>query len=228
MKMNEPPVGKKRGRPLGFKRDDAVATALALFRERGYEGTSIAHLTEAIGVSATSLYGLFANKEALFEEAVELYQRTQGAFAGLALERAATAREAIRGLLLGAADAYVSDDQPGGCFVSLGVLSCAAEHREIAERMAARRIAARQAIKARLDTGRAQGELSEDADTDALADFYAATLQGLSVQARDGASSAALRKIATLALLPLDAFQNRSNALSAGSEKSLERSKIQT
>lgn len=178
--------------------------ALMMFKERGYEGTSIAHLTEAIGVSATSLYGVFPSKEALFEEAVELYQQTEGAFAAEALNRAETAFAAIRDLLMEAAANYARDDRAGGCFISLGVLSCGIEHRDIARRMTARRSAAREAIKARLDQGKDAGELQPATDTVALAGFYAATLQGMSVQARDGGSVQDLEQIVRTALVPLD------------------------
>lgn len=195
---------RNRGRPRQFDRDQAVAAALELFKEHGYEGTSIAHLTEAIGVSAPSLYGVFPNKEAIFEEAVALYQRTEGAFALLALEQAETAFTAIHDLLMGAATHYTQDDRAGGCFVSLGILSCATEHRDIAGRMRARRLAARDAIKDRLDHGKEAGELQPSTDTAALAAFYAATLQGMSVQARDGASRHDLEQIARMALVPLD------------------------
>ncbi|WP_171070437.1 TetR/AcrR family transcriptional regulator [Methylobacterium terricola] len=205
VKETTKPLRKGRGRPRQFDRDQAVATALRLFKRHGYEGTSIAHLTDAIGVSATSLYGVFPSKEALFEEAVALYQRTEAAFAAQALDRSPTAYQAIHDLLMAAAASYVDGDRSGGCFISLGVLSCASEHREIAARMAARRVATRAAIKARLDRGRESGELPPIADTDALAGLYAATLQGMSVQARDGASADDLERIARLALVPLDA-----------------------
>jgi len=203
------PDRRRRGRPRQFDRDQAVVTALTMFKERGYEGTSIAHLTAAIGVSATSLYGVFSSKEALFEEAVALYQRTEGAFAALALDHAKTASGAIHNLLMGAAANYTRDDQANGCFVSLGVLSCGTEHHEIAGRMTARRLAARDAIKARLDRGKDTGELLPAADTDALSTFYAATLQGMSVQARDGASRHQLEQIARMALMPLDSCRTQ-------------------
>jgi AcrR family transcriptional regulator len=51
------------------KKDQTIArtqrTALELFAERGYHGTSIPMILEAAGVSASSLYRLFPSKEAL-------------------------------------------------------------------------------------------------------------------------------------------------------------------
>lgn len=207
MKKPSPMNGRPRGRPRQFDRDHAVATALSLFRARGYEGTSIAHLTHAIGVSATSLYGVFPSKEALFEEAIALYQSTEGAFAAAVLERGSTAFDAIHDLLMEAAVRYARSDGPGGCLIALGVLSCGVEHREIAQRMEERRSAAREAIKARLDRGRQAGELRQETDTRSLAAFYAATLQGMSVQARDGASAQELKRIAQTALVPLELYR---------------------
>ena len=203
MEIERPPDRRARGRPRQYDRQQALEIALTLFQARGYEGTSIADLTDAIGVTATSLYGAFRNKEALFEEAVALYQQRDGAFAAGALERPGTTQEAIRTLLTQAAKHYAVSDRPGGCFIALGLLSCGPNHHAIAQRMAARRIAAREAIKARLDRGQSLGELPETSDTQALAAFYAATLQGLSVQARDGASEQDLQAIVDLALIPL-------------------------
>ena len=203
MKKDDPMQKPSRGRPRGFSREQAVACALALFQKQGYEGTSLAELTQAIGISAASLYGVFDSKEALFEEAVELYQNSQGAFAAKALHDAPTAQMAIHDLIFGAAHQYARQDQPKGCFISTGVMQCGHEHSDIAKRMSQRRKDTRDLIKQRLDLGKQRGELKETADTAALAGFYAAILQGLSVQARDGASAADLEQIATLAMVPL-------------------------
>lgn len=46
----------QRGRPRNFDKAKALDTALKLFWKHGYEGTSMAMLTEAIGVNVASLY----------------------------------------------------------------------------------------------------------------------------------------------------------------------------
>ena len=56
-------VKKSRGRPRVFDMDEALEKALKIFWERGYEGTSIAELTETLGVNKPSLYAAFGNKE---------------------------------------------------------------------------------------------------------------------------------------------------------------------
>src|SRR5699024_8628106 len=67
-----PPVAT-RGRPRNFDRDAALRTAMDLFWRRGYEGVSVAMLTEALGITPTSLYAAFGSKAELFDEAIELY-----------------------------------------------------------------------------------------------------------------------------------------------------------
>ncbi len=51
------------------------------------------------------------------------------------------------------------------------------------------------ALKQRLARGVVDGDLPLDADTTTLARFYMTVLQGLSIQARDGASREALHGV---------------------------------
>jgi AcrR family transcriptional regulator len=69
MKMNEP--ARKRGRPRVLDRDVALEVAARLFWEHGYEGTSIADLTQAMGVTPPSLYATFASNEDLYRQALD-------------------------------------------------------------------------------------------------------------------------------------------------------------
>jgi hypothetical protein len=59
------------------------------------------------------------------------------------------------------------------------------------------------AFKARLSAGQKHGEFRADADIKALSRFSAAIMQGMAVQARDGASETELRSIARLAVSEL-------------------------
>ncbi len=66
----------RRGRPRAFDREAALEKAMQAFWARGYDGTSMAQLVEAMGINSPSIYAAFGSKEGLFFEAVELYMRS--------------------------------------------------------------------------------------------------------------------------------------------------------
>jgi AcrR family transcriptional regulator len=191
-----------RGRPRSFDRDVALRQAVALFWEQGYEGTSIADLTEAMGIAAPSLYAAFGSKEALFREAVAFY--CEDSPTELALAREPTAREAVAAMLYDNADDYVDPATPRGCMLVLGAPVGTPAHSGVRERLAEARHASVDRLRERLDRGIAEGELADGTDTAMLADFYSTVLDGMSIKARDGATRAELHAIAAAALAAWD------------------------
>lgn len=173
---------------------------MRLFWARGFEATSVAELAEAMGVNPPSLYAAFGDKKRLFAEAVERYRSGPGGFGAVAFADAATARDAVRRLLDGAAEAYAAPACPPGCMVIHAGQNCAAGDEDVAESLARIRGAMERFILARIEQGAAAGELPGDADPAELAAFYAAVIQGMSTKARDGASESRLKAVARWAM----------------------------
>lgn len=193
--MNTAAPAKRRGRPRGFDRDEALDCALRLFWDKGFEATSISDLTEAMQIAPPALYGAYGDKKSLFREAVERYEGSVGCFAQKALVEATTAKQAIERLLRGAVKAFANPATPKGCLVVLGAINCTVESGDIYADLAERRRNAEKAVRARIAAGRTEGELADDADVDALSGMVTATLFGLALKAKDGASRAQLYKI---------------------------------
>lgn len=191
---------RARGRPRLLDRRKALESALDLFWRHGYEGTSIADLTAAIGVAPPSLYAAFGSKERLYRQALDLYVETYGSFAATALREAPSARRAIERILAQAIEVYAGGPHPRGCMLVSGALTCASENEEVAHDLAQRRGMASALIQRRFDDAVAAGELPAGTDTRALAAYYAAVVQGLSIQAKDGVAPETLRAIADMAL----------------------------
>lgn len=205
MKISPTPERRPRGRPRGFDSDKALDKAVEVFWRLGYEGASIADLTEAMGITAPSLYAAFESKAELYRQALARYREAQGAFTARALAEEPTARGAIARVLRDAAKDFVSHKHLRGCMISTAVLRCATENQPIAEHTAALRADALKQFQARIARGIAEGDLPAGTDAAALARYFGAITQGMSVQAQDGASEAELLSIVELALKAWDA-----------------------
>lgn len=191
---------RARGRPRVLEREAALEAALQLFWRHGYEGTSIAELTAAMGVTPPSLYAAFGSKERLYREALDRYEASYGSFTKRALAEEPTARKAVQRILQESVAIYCSGAPPRGCMLATGVVTCASEHHEVAAELTRRRLSAIALIKARFDRAVGEGELAPATDTAALAAYYAAIIQGVSIQARDGVDRAVLDSIMRSAL----------------------------
>lgn len=194
-----------RGRPRRFDRDAALRTAMRLFWEHGYEGTSLSVLTSAMGITPTSLYAAFGSKESLFREAVEAYNAAEGSPTGEAM-RSPTARGAVEEMLRANADAYVDPDTPPGCMVVLSGINLSEGHEAVGDYLAELRRQDRAAVRARIVQGVEDGDLPAEADADALADYAMTVLHGLSVQARDGAGRESVHAVIDAAMAGWDAM----------------------
>ena len=194
-----------RGRPRAFDPDAALRKALDVFWERGYEGTSMNDLVAAMGIASASIYAAFGSKAELFRRTMRLYGATRGEPPRRALREEPTARAAIEAMLRATADEITRPDDPHYCMLILAAPTGAVENHEVREFLAGGRRAMLAEIRARLERGAADGDLTASAATlDAIARYYATVVQGLSIQARDGASRAELETIVTCAMAAWD------------------------
>jgi AcrR family transcriptional regulator len=187
------------GRPRAFNMDQALDQALHVFWKKGYEGTSIVDLTEAMGINPPSLYAAFGNKETLFKKALDRYETKRDEIFEEAFA-AATARRAIQHLLEGTAERLSGRDGPSGCLMVQAALCGGEKCDSVRKDLAARRAQGEVLIRKRLERGKKDGDLPKDADLVGLARYLATVMQGMAVQAASGASRKELRAIANTAL----------------------------
>ncbi len=187
------------GRPLSFDRQAALDQAMRLFWRHGYEGTSINHLTTALGITPPSIYTAFGDKKGLFLEAVNLYL-TGPAAAGETAGSDATAREFVEGFLRNSAIRFTGSDTPAGCLVASAAISCSASAADVRGELTAIRLDTEGKLRDRLARATEVGELPADTDVDALAALVMTVVQGLSTLARDGATREKLMRVIDVAM----------------------------
>lgn len=194
----------ERGRPRAFDRGEALRQAMLLFWEKGFQGAAMSELTAAMGINAPSLYAAFGSKEALYREAMALYEDCDGAALAAAIAAAPTVRDAIETYLMRSAALFTRPGKPAGCMVVLSVVHAAGTSEEAGRALRDARGEMQGILEARLLAAIAGGELPASCDPAAVAAFYVTVQQGMSIRARDGATRAELEAVAQAAMAAWD------------------------
>lgn len=172
---------------------------MLLFWQHGYEATSVADLTAALGIKAPSLYGAFGDKKQIFRACVSRYMAVPEAPTKPPID-APTARETVRAMLIASAHAFTQDGCPHGCLLGTAALSVSKEADDVRIHLAEIRATIEKRVRNRIARAVVDGEMNKNVDPDALAGFTMATIQGMSTLARDGASRKKLMSIIETAM----------------------------
>jgi AcrR family transcriptional regulator len=189
----------KMGRPRGFAENAALEAAMRVFWEQGYEGSTLADLTEAMGINRSSMYATFGDKEALFLLAIARYSDGPAAYVREALEQP-TVQAVVEALLYGALELLTDPSHPRGCLSVQGALACGS-HAELMKRaMIEWRRRGESDIEKRLQRARMEGDLAKHVNPGDLARYISTVLSGLSVQAASGTTRAEMTRLVVMAL----------------------------
>jgi len=190
---------KPKGRPREFDAGRALDRALGIFWRKGFQGASLADLTQAMGVNRPSLYAAFGSKEGLFRKALDRYAEGPAAYVREALNEP-TARAVAERLLGGAVDLLTHPRNPRGCLMVQGALACGDAAESVRRELVARRAAGEAGVRQRFERALADGDLPADSDPADLARYVATVLRGMAVQAAGGATREDLRRVMEIAL----------------------------
>ncbi|MFF3275393.1 TetR/AcrR family transcriptional regulator [Streptomyces chrestomyceticus] len=187
------------GRPRGFDTDAALEQAMRVFWEQGYEGASLTDLTNAMGITRTSMYAAFGNKEDLFHKALERYSEGPASYGARALQEP-TARQVATAFLNGSVRTTTQPDCPSGCLGVQASLAAGAPGRNARDALVAWREEGIAQLRDRFRQAVAEGDLPPDADPGLLARYIMTVANGIAVQAAGGATRDDLQQVADMAL----------------------------
>lgn len=196
------------GRPREFDAEMALDQAMEVFWRHGYEGATIAQLTEAMGINPPSLYACFGNKEGLLKAALDRYTKLRNVWMDEVVA-APTARDVAERMLMGIADKQTDPANPPGCLLVQGGIACGTGSENVPFELAARRAENEDQLRERFVRAKAEGDLKESADPAALARYVSAVSVGMGVMASSGADREALRQVASVAVQAVEAQSGR-------------------
>lgn len=194
------PTQRTKGRPRAFDRAVALERALGVFWQRGYEPSTIAELCKAMEIKPPSLYAAFGNKAQLFLEAVRHYETVYWDAAWLRMQEDPDVFGGLARFFGEAAAILTSQDAPCGCMVILGAINVSPDAQDVTDAVRLLREEGRTLFLRRLKRAVKAGQLPRGTDSTGLAATLNALLEGMSVQARDGATQAELERIGKTAM----------------------------
>ncbi len=181
-----------------FDRDKALASAVDVFREHGFDGTSTEMLVQAMKIGRQSLYDTFGDKWTLYRLAVQRYALAETEAHIRELRGHACAIHGISAMM----DRVVAEADRA-CLGVNSICEFGQSRRDLTDvHLAADhrlRHAARECIRQAQDAG----DLDQSASPDAVIDFLIASIAGIRIAARGGAGQEVLQSLGRLALRAL-------------------------
>nr|WP_203687377.1 TetR/AcrR family transcriptional regulator [Streptomyces sp. SID14515] len=173
--------------------------AMLVFWEHGYEGAGLACLTQAMGISTTSMYAAFGNKQELFRKALERYATGPSDYLVRALEQP-TAHGVATELLAGTIRTTTRPAGPQGCLGVQGALAASDSGQEVRDLLAAWRNESHRFVQERFRRAVDEGDLPPEIDPALLARYVTTLAFGIAVQAAGGVCRDELQAMADAAL----------------------------
>ncbi|WP_426240158.1 TetR/AcrR family transcriptional regulator [Pararhizobium sp. DWP1-1-3] len=192
------------GRPRRFDRNTAVEIAMRLFWRNGYEGVSVADLTDAIGIAPPSLYAAFGSKAELYRETLRHYAEKSNSFDISVFDRAPGLSLAISEMLHKAVLSVTDSEGEKGCMIASGMVVANPQNVDLQKEIAERRSEFRNVLQEKMAFWVGEQEALR------LSRYLTAVMQGISIQAHDGATAGELQMIVDEVLKGLS-FQQPDN-----------------
>ncbi|MCE8041535.1 TetR/AcrR family transcriptional regulator [Halomonas daqingensis] len=189
-----------RGRPLTFNPDQAVQSAMHVFWSRGYDSASTRDLLAAMGLSRSSLYQAFGNKELLFVDALRRYRESLLDRLRQRLAREPTAYAFFESLFQTTAQDVGSERAALGCLIFNSATELG-QREDLAAAEARCSVAAiTELFQSAVEQGQAEGSIATQRDPAALATYLTMGMAGLRTLLKSGADRDRIDAATTLIL----------------------------
>ena len=190
-------------RPREFNREQVLERAMQVFWSKGYTATSMRDLTDAMGLSKSSLYDTFGSKHDLFLESIDYYRDNVSAQVRSVADLEKPADQVILAVLSRAVDRILEPNGRRGCFLN----NCAVEVGPIDEAAAERCRAGlgmmEETFLRLVRRAQLEGSISPTRDAVSLARYLTSTVNGIMVMGKANPDRAMLEDIVRVAAASL-------------------------
>jgi AcrR family transcriptional regulator len=194
----------KRGRPRKTDPDIALDTAMKVFWDNGYEGTSMNDLVVATGMAKPGLYAAFGDKEGIYTKALKHYFHQYATpLLDDILKSTDRLEIVIRRALQTIADSASDKTGPSGCFAVHSIIECASQPPALETLGRAFNEKRHKTFLKRFRAAKREGELPDTANAKTLAEFFSGQVLALAVMARAGADRKSLYRFIDVAMKAL-------------------------
>jgi TetR/AcrR family transcriptional repressor of nem operon len=169
-----------------FNQDQALDKAIEIFWHKGYNGTSAQDLVSHLGLSRSSLYDTFGDKQKLFVKALKRYQQqNQDAVAGL-LDKSENIKVTFTEIFKQAVIESLEDRITKGCFMVNSAVELAMHDQDIAKLVHDNQKVIEEIFYKAIKKGQESGKVSTQLEARLLARFIFNNYSGIRVLARAG------------------------------------------
>ncbi len=189
-------------RPKEFESETALNGAIEVFSEHGFEGTSTDELLRVMGISRQSMYDTFGDKRQLYLTSLQHYTARS---ISNQIRELSSAQSAVKGLeaVLDLAVSQAIADKVPKCLGISAICEFGRSEPDITMifDMASKTLLS--AFERRISEAKSSGEIDKEVNAQVAAQFMMATLTGIRVAARAGATPDSLHGIARMAMRAL-------------------------
>lgn len=172
---------RERGRPRQFDTDVALDNAMRVFREKGYHGATISDLSEAMQLTAGSIYKAFQDKRGLFLQVFTRYTSLRNKALAERLSQQPDGRACIAELLRFYLESASSVEGRRGCLVVGSAIELKQFDSELAALVHAALTRNQHAILQLIEQGQQDGSINAQHDANALSHVLLCLVLGMRV-----------------------------------------------
>ncbi|GAA6767557.1 TetR/AcrR family transcriptional regulator [Flavobacterium sp. CGRL1] len=169
-----------------FNEDQVLDKAIEIFWHKGYNGTSAQDLVNHLGLSRSSLYDTFGDKQKLFARALKKYHDENYIKIKEILETATNIKETLSVIFKLAVVESLEDRITKGCFMVNSAVELAMHDADIAKIVNDNRKIMEEVFYTAVKKGQELGQISPKQEARSLARFIFNNYSGIRVLARAG------------------------------------------